>query len=94
MSFFLLRKPAGGGISSVPLSLLTGEVKPPSITAKPKNEIVMKAPETKRRLTKAETIKAEKAAIMDSLASFAESKPSKKDVREYFKARLEALKTK
>jgi hypothetical protein len=53
-----------------------------------------KTPEVKKgRMTKAETIKAEKAAVMSSLAAFAESKPTKKDVKKYFETRLSELKT-
>jgi hypothetical protein len=94
MSILIHRKPGSGGFSTVPLSLLNAKPGDSPITAKPKNEIVMKTPEPKRRLTKAETIKAEKEEIMSSLSAFAETKPSKKDVREYFKSRLESIKTK
>jgi hypothetical protein len=98
---FLLRKPTSGGICSVPLTMLSAATEVSSIPTapfKPKNQIVMtpaKTPEVKKgRMTKAETLKAEKAAIMGSLAAFAESKPTKKDVKKYFEARLSELRTK
>lgn len=80
---------SGGGHSTVPLGMLFPDKK-----EAPKNTMIMTStakPEPKKRMTKAEMMKAEKAAMKDSIEAFAASKPTKKGVREYFMERTNAL---
>ena len=83
---------SGGGHSTVPLGMLFPDKK--ETPTAPRNTMIMTSaakPEPKKRMTKAEMMKAEKAAMKDSIEAFAESKPTKKGVRDYFMERTNAL---